>query len=120
MGDISKEKALELWKLHFGDKSSAVDFAGRTILKSSYGDLNSSLRWEVDHSYPQSKGGSDNNENLMPCHWESNNDKDDDLEFTTNSNSFMVSESSELEGHWVYWQWNPQEKNWKFKMRTKK
>lgn len=38
-----------------------------------------SFGWEIDHVYPQVKGGDDNIANLRPMHWENNRSKSDDF-----------------------------------------
>lgn len=52
------------------------DAEGNRMRRGSYG-TQGKYGWEVDHKYPQSKGGSDNLKNLRPLHWEENREKSD-------------------------------------------
>lgn len=54
------------------------DCVGAWILKNEYGNTNSVFGWEIDHVYPQSLGGGDDNLNLRPMQWENNRSKGDD------------------------------------------
>ena len=51
------------------------DAAGAWIAFASYGNRDSVLGWEVDHGWPQAKGGGDEMENLRPLHWQNNDSK---------------------------------------------
>lgn len=53
------------------------DCCGAWIVKNEYGKQ-SPFGWEIDHVYPQVKGGDDNLVNLRPMHWENNRSKSDD------------------------------------------
>jgi hypothetical protein len=53
------------------------DCCGAWIVKNEYGKQ-SPFGWEIDHVYPQVKGGDDNIINLRPMHWENNRSKSDD------------------------------------------
>jgi 5-methylcytosine-specific restriction endonuclease McrA len=50
------------------------DKLGNTIYYSSYGK-NSEMGWEIDHSKPQSKGGTDHLNNLQPLNTKANRQK---------------------------------------------
>lgn len=52
------------------------DAKGDVIYRSSYGQQ-SNMGWEVDHSNPKSKGGTDNPRNLQAMQWENNRRKSD-------------------------------------------
>lgn len=52
------------------------DDYGNTIYKSSYGKQ-SDMGWEIDHSFPKSKGGTDNSRNIKAVQWEENRKKSD-------------------------------------------
>jgi len=54
------------------------DAAGAWIYRPAYGDKTSMLGWEIDHVFPQSRGGGDDLENLRPMHWRNNESKSDD------------------------------------------
>lgn len=55
------------------------DCCGAWIIKSEFGNVNSKFGWEIDHVYPQSKGGDDQILNLRPMQWENNRAKGDDF-----------------------------------------
>jgi hypothetical protein len=50
------------------------DIYGNVMYKPSYG-LNSEMGWQVDHSKPQSKGGTDHLNNLQPMNSQANKEK---------------------------------------------
>ena len=52
------------------------DSQGNKIRHASYG-TEGEYGWEIDHRHPKSKGGSDNQRNLQPLHWEANRKKSD-------------------------------------------
>lgn len=54
------------------------DASGAWIAYNSYGNRDSIFGWEIDHVYPQSKGGDDDIINLRPLHWKNNDSKGDD------------------------------------------
>ena len=76
-----QEKKDEVW-----DKGQKVrgkdpelyrkDKFGNTMYKPSYGK-NSEMGWEIDHSKPQSKGGTDHLNNLQPMNTRANRQKSD-------------------------------------------
>lgn len=53
------------------------DMCGKQMYFPSYGDVNSSYGWEIDHIIPVSKDGSDLLPNLQPLQWENNRKKGD-------------------------------------------
>lgn len=54
------------------------DCCGAWIVKSEYGKT-TPFGWEVDHAYPESKGGRTEPINLRAMHWENNRSKADDF-----------------------------------------
>ncbi|OGI75301.1 hypothetical protein A3D36_01925 [Candidatus Nomurabacteria bacterium RIFCSPHIGHO2_02_FULL_36_29] len=53
------------------------DICGAWIAWQDYGNRNSDNGWEVDHIFPDSKGGNDMLSNLRPLHWQNNARKSD-------------------------------------------
>lgn len=54
------------------------DKLGNPMYKPSYGK-NTPMGWEIDHSKPQSKGGSDHLNNLQPMNTQANRQKSDKI-----------------------------------------
>lgn len=53
------------------------DYSGAWISRNAYGDRESILGWEIDHVYPISKGGTNEEINLRPINWKNNISKGD-------------------------------------------
>lgn len=51
------------------------DYAGAWIRRMDYGNRNAKYGWEIDHLKPLSKGGTNDESNLLPLHWENNEKK---------------------------------------------
>jgi len=89
--ELNRETAMRLWNKTFGKETSAHDFTGRKIVKGAYNDRNSEFAWNVDHIYPQSKGGATNDSNLIVCHILTNNEKANKFPcFTANKKKFEI------------------------------
>lgn len=56
------------------------DLCGAPIRWADYGDTDSKHGWEIDHIWPESKGGSDNIDNLRALQWENNRAKGDSVD----------------------------------------
>ncbi len=50
------------------------DECGNVIRKASYGSCGE-YGWELDHTKPKSKGGSNDDRNIRPLHWDENRRK---------------------------------------------
>jgi hypothetical protein len=82
MGNYSEKKLDQIW-----DKGATIkgknpdvyrkDALGNTIYRPSYGKT-SEMGWEVDHSKPSAKGGTDSMKNLQPMNTSANRSKGDD------------------------------------------
>lgn len=89
--ELNRETAMRLWNKTFGKETSAHDFTGRKIVKGAYNDRNSEFSWNVDHIYPQSKGGATNDSNLIVCHVLTNDEKANKFPcFTANKKKFEI------------------------------
>ncbi len=89
--ELNRETAMRLWSKTFGKETSVCDFSGRKIVKGAYNDRNSEFAWNVDHIYPQSKGGATNDSNLIVCHILTNDEKADKFPcFTANKQKFEI------------------------------
>ena len=89
--ELNKETAFRLWTAQFGKTAKAVDFAGREIAKAAYNNRNSKFGWNVDHIYPQSRGGKTADYNLICCHIKTNDEKADKFPcFVSNETRFEI------------------------------
>lgn len=80
---IDEAKINEIWdranKVEgFDEAQFRKDACGAWIIRNHYGLRDSIYGWEVDHVYPQSLGGDDNDANLRAMQWENNLSKGED------------------------------------------
>lgn len=54
------------------------DACGAWIAYVKYGDTTNPYGWEIDHVYPQSRGGQNHYGNLRPMNWQNNRSKGND------------------------------------------
>lgn len=54
------------------------DCCGAWMAYVKYGDTSNPYGWEIDHVYPQARGGDDRLENLRAMNWRNNRSKGDD------------------------------------------
>ena len=73
----SKFSTRELWEVIYGKKNEVYDYAGRLMLKSACGNDYSNYQPTIDHVRPLSAGGKDVKQNLVICHWKTNEEKGD-------------------------------------------
>ena len=74
---MSKYSIKELWNELYGKQDEVYDYANRLMLKSACGNHNSSYQPTIDHIRPLSAGGKDTKENIIICHYETNEEKSD-------------------------------------------
>lgn len=89
--DVNRETAMRIWTKRYGKDLKVQDFAGRTMVKSAYDDRNSDYGWNLDHVFPQSKGGVTAEHNLVCCHILTNDEKADSFPcFKANGHEFEI------------------------------
>ena len=57
------------------------DACGAWIQRSEYGNHKSHYGWDIDHVFPKSLGGGDDQINLRPLQWQNNLSKADDFPY---------------------------------------
>ena len=72
---MSKYSVKELWDETYGKTERVHDYAGRLMLKSACGNPHSAYQPTIDHIRPISAGGKDVRQNIVICHWETNEEK---------------------------------------------
>ena len=83
MATFSKDIIDQVWKKaqtvpNYDPTLFRKDAAGAWISYNGYGDRNNAYGWEIEHVFPESKGGDDKIENLRAMQWENNVSKGDD------------------------------------------
>lgn len=66
----------QFWQKEFGNRTTAIDFAGREIHKDAFG-TNSRYSWDVDHIRPLSCDGTNTQDNMQIVHMLTNDEKGD-------------------------------------------
>ena len=88
---MSKYNVKQLWEQRYGKTERVFDYAGRVMLKSACGNPNSGYEPTIDHVRPISKGGRDCVDNLVICHWKTNEEKNDEFpHWQANGNRFRA------------------------------
>jgi len=83
MGNFSETQIQRAWeKAQVVDNNDSniwrKDPCNAWIKRSEYGNKESKYGWEIDHAYPSSLGGKDDDDNLRAMHHENNRSKADD------------------------------------------
>ena len=74
---MSKYSIKDLWNERYGKQEDVYDYAGRLMKKSACGNPYSSYQPTMDHIRPLAAGGKDVKENIIICHYETNEEKSD-------------------------------------------
>ena len=85
----------------FDPNVARQDACGAWILRSQYGNTDSSFGWEIDHVYPRSLGGLTIMENLRPMQWQNNRSKGDDYPSYASSVKAVGNENQHIEGQYT-------------------
>jgi len=76
-GDGCVTYSIERLRLIFEKTDGYCYHCGKKLAWSNYGNLNGKAGWEIDHSVPKSKGGTDHLNNLVPSCIPCNRNKGD-------------------------------------------
>ena len=96
--EINRKNAMQLWEVKYGKSEDANDFAGRTMKKGAYDQRGSKYCWNIDHILPKSRGGKNNEDNLICTHILTNSEKSDKFpSFVANGKTFEIRK---VDGKW--------------------
>ncbi|MBS1515222.1 MAG: HNH endonuclease [Bacteroidetes bacterium] len=89
MANFTEEQIQQVWNKGKIDADNdknifRKDCCDAWIKRDEYG-TQEKYGWEIDHVYPEAKGGTDDEINLRPMHWENNRSKSDDFPDYTSS-----------------------------------
>ncbi|MCU9939486.1 hypothetical protein NW739_01520 [Mycoplasmopsis felis] len=70
---------MKLWRLRYGNESEIQDYTDNWIKRDHYegSGISSDYVWNIDHLIPKSRCGGDNQDNLVICRIETNEEKAD-------------------------------------------
>jgi hypothetical protein len=74
---MSKYSIKELWNEIYGTREEACDYVGRLMFKSACGNPYSAYQPTIDHIRPIDDGGKDKKQNIVICHYMTNEEKAD-------------------------------------------
>ena len=72
---MSKYSIKDLWNERYGNQEQVRDYAGRIMLKSACGNPYSAYQPTIDHIRPIADGGKDVMQNIVICHYLTNEEK---------------------------------------------
>ena len=88
---MSRYDLATLWENRYGTKTEMYDYAGRKMLKSAIGNVNSRYHPTIDHIRPLSNGGTDVKENIVICNVTTNHEKGNTFStWSTNGKTFQA------------------------------
>ncbi|GHU25532.1 hypothetical protein FACS1894172_17890 [Spirochaetia bacterium] len=73
--ELGHDTAMKIWERDYGNAQEALDYAGRRMVKSAYGQTTSEVGWDIDHKTPVSKGGSNEMANLRAVNIKTNRER---------------------------------------------
>ena len=89
----------DLWEEHYGNEEQAYDYAGRLMMKSACGNPRSNYQPTIDHICPLSKGGKNVKQNLVICHFDTNEEKADCFPHWKTNGSQFHAKKYDLNGY---------------------
>jgi len=106
MANFTDDKIKAVWekakKVDGHDASKyRQDSAGAWIQWDKYGK-EESFGWEIDHMFPESKGGNENTANLQALQWENNRTKADNFPKYSTSVSSDGTKYAKKEENWKF------------------
>lgn len=94
---MTKYSIKKLWDERYGKQEEVYDYAGRRMLKSACGNFHSAYQPTIDHIRPLSNGGKDTKENIVICHYETNEEKADHFpHWKVNGRRFYAKKKMEI------------------------
>ena len=76
---MSKYSVKELWNELYGTREEVYDYVGRLMLKAACGNPYSAYQPTIDHIRPIANGGKDVKQNIIICHYLTNEEKEDNF-----------------------------------------
>ncbi len=103
MGNFSDSKIQTVWENaktveNYNPNEWRKDANDAWINRGEYG-VQTNFGWEIDHIFPQSKGGSDDTRNLRATHWKNNKSKGDHYPEYTYTVTSEENKNVEKEGN---------------------
>jgi|GEM_PF-335636 len=87
---MDKSEALKVWNQEIGDKEYSYDFTGRKMKRDDY-LVQNQVGWVVSYMRPLSKGGKNDDGNVILVHHRTDEDKGDQYpEFSLDGISYVV------------------------------
>ncbi|WP_391591820.1 HNH nuclease domain-containing protein [[Mycoplasma] cavipharyngis] len=83
-------KHSRIWDKRYGNQTSILDFAGRRMDRSAYGNPNSKYGWNLHHVLPESQGGSSEESNLVCANIKTNEEAADKTSFEIDGIHYQV------------------------------
>ncbi|MBP1638961.1 MAG: nuclease [Bacteroidetes bacterium] len=107
MANFTDEEIESVWskaKPVVGKKESEYkqDMAGALIKRTEYGNTDSIYGWQIDHKFPERKGGDESPLNLQAMQWGNNDKKSDDFPDFMTSYTYDGMTNIKKEQSWYF------------------
>lgn len=101
----SEQDRLTIWKKAqtvegYNPALFRKDCCGAWMAYVKYGDTTNPYGWEIDHVYPQSKGGDNRLENMRAMNWRNNRSKGND--YPSYNSAVVASDNKNIQKEEVF------------------